>query len=202
MKRVAIVVVIIALTCAAAWQQVDNQRLHGELDKGATALAEAQRLEANVSSRLRTCSVSAAQAELRADAAEAQAERLQRDLAEWQSTSNTLEMQQDATRRQLNLCQATRDSLEEQLIIAKQQLTAWQALADDRLDKINDCISTANSGVLLIRDIPAPGFISSLGDPAERLRRKYNDLVDRFNAAVERSNDIADLLRRALGRLQ
>ena len=75
-------------------------------------------------------------------------------------------------------------------------------IANDRLRKMNSAIDTANSGSIWLTDIPSAGFNFYSTDPYESLRRKYNDLVDRFNAAVNRANDLGDLLARSLRELE
>lgn len=76
-------------------------------------------------------------------------------------------------------------------------------IANDRQERINNCIDTANSGIRWITNIPGEGFsIGGFGDPYEQLRQKYNDLVDRFNAAINRCNDLSSLLANSLRELE
>ncbi len=75
-------------------------------------------------------------------------------------------------------------------------------IANDRLRRINACIESANSGILWLTDIPPEGFSVFFGDPYEELRQKYNDLVGRFNAAINRCNDLSSLLARSLQALE
>ena len=103
-----------------------------------------------------------------------------------------------------------------QLRSSRSEVSEWQSqtyrlerdldecvdIANERLRKMNAAINTANNGVLFLTDIPSEGlYLSLLDDPYESLRKKYNDLVDRFNAAVDRSNELARLLSQALGEL-
>ena len=84
------------------------------------------------------------------------------------------------------------------------ELNECVGIANDRQQRMNSAIETANSGILFITAIPGEGFssLSLLGDPYERLRGQYNDLVDRFNAAINRCNDLSSLLARSLQELE
>jgi chromosome segregation ATPase len=125
------------------------------------------------------------------------------------ATGADLANQVDRMVRSLEVC---RDSYEETQTVARR----WQSEAERLADELNDCvqianqrqqkinaaISKANRGIRWITDIPSEGsFFSSFGDPYEALRRKYNNLVDRFNAAVSRGNDLAELLADSLREL-
>lgn len=81
------------------------------------------------------------------------------------------------------------------------ELDSCVTIANERQRKINSAIDTANSGMMWLTDIPSKGFTYSLGDPYEKLRKEYNDLVGRFNAALQRINDLSNLLSRSLGEL-
>ena len=57
-----------------------------------------------------------------------------------------------------------------------------------------------------VADIPTKGFVFSSGFDLESEYRKvvdeYNDLVRRFNAAMEPSNDLGEILNRLIGILR
>ena len=94
-------------------------------------------------------------------------------------------------------------TLNSEVIRLSNELAECIGIANDRQRRINDCIDTANSRILWITDIPRQSiFGTGFGDPYENLRQQYNDLVNRFNSAVKRSNDLAELLARSLRELE
>lgn len=72
--------------------------------------------------------------------------------------------------------------------------------------RIDDAISYANTQAGTVKSIPSDLLTFSFTNPFdseyEKLRKKYNSLVDRFNAAVERCNDLSHILSGVLSKLE
>ena len=83
--------------------------------------------------------------------------------------------------------------------------TAIDAARSHR-DKLDEISSALRIGMIGVADIPTKGFVFSSGFDLESEYRKvvdeYNDLVRRFNAAVERSNDFGEILNRVINILR
>ena len=131
-------------------------------------------------------------------------------IATLKSTINRLNRNVSSLTTRLNQCDSSLiDTISERSTLAHnyEQLTYEyeQAISvvQDLRGRINSAISTANSGAIFLPSIPSEGygFSSLFGDPYEELREKYNDLVDRFNAAIRRCNAYADLLYKSLSEL-
>ena len=83
--------------------------------------------------------------------------------------------------------------------------TAIDAARSHR-DKLDEISSALRIGMIGVADIPTKGFVFSSGFDLESEYRKvvdeYNDLVRRFNAAMEPSNDLGEILNRLIGILR
>lgn len=117
-------------------------------------------------------------------AALAEAEESRDDL---RSTLRQTELARDSATRALSAARAEVSECGEALEQAA-------SIARSHRDKLDEIASAIRIGMIGVTDIPAKGFIFGGGFDLESEYRKvvneYNDLVGRFNAAVERSNDL------------
>lgn len=168
------------------------------------------------SSRLRTCRDELDGISSRLASAMSTIRGVESSLGLSRNRNNDLAGQVDGLASQIDDLASRYASCSSALRVARNDATTWNSeavrlsseleecvdIANDRQRRINNCIDTANSGIRWITDIPGEGFFSSaFGDAYENLRQRFNDLVDRFNAAVSRSNDLANLLSRSLQEL-
>ncbi len=113
------------------------------------------------------------------------------------------------TRGELRAATNDRDTAKRELAATRfelsecgESLESTMDIARSHRDKRDEIASAIRIGLSGVADIPRKGFIFEDGSDLESEYRKvikeYNDLVGRFNAAVERSNDLGEVLNRVI----
>ena len=113
------------------------------------------------------------------------------------------------TRAELRASTSDRDTAKRELAATRfdlsecgESLESSMDIARTHRDKLDEISSAIRIGLIGVADIPDKGFIFGGGSDLESEYRKvvkeYNDLVGRFNAAVERSNDLGEVLNRVI----
>jgi chromosome segregation ATPase len=114
---------------------------------------------------------------------------------ELRATLRQSELARDAATRALTTARAEVSECNEAL----EQVTS---IARSHRDKLDEIASAIRIGMIGVADIPAKGFVFTGGYDLESEYRKvvdeYNDLVRRFNAAVDRSNDLGEVLNQII----
>ena len=87
----------------------------------------------------------------------------------------------------LTKCQREEQSLTDRADRLSQMLTTSQS-------KLDDIASAIRRGSIGLTDIPSASWSIEFGDECEQIMRKHNDLVGRFNAALERSDQLGDTI--------
>ena len=93
----------------------------------------------------------------------------------------------DDCRSRLTKCQREEQSLTDRADRLSQMLTTSQS-------KLDDIASAIRRGSIGLTDIPSASWSIEFGDECEQIMRKHNDLVGRFNAALERSDQLGDTI--------
>lgn len=121
--------------------------------------------------------------------------------------------ERDALRADLRLAEAARDRATQSLSSARSELASCSDALDTAVsaarshrDKLDEIASAIRIGMIGVSVIPSKGIVFSRGFDLESEYRKvvdeYDDLVRRFNAAVDRSNDLGDILNKIIGILR
>jgi hypothetical protein len=145
---------------------------------------------------------------------------LQVELSMWQyqlSAEQTTRRRVEAERKEFSLelrqAESARDSATRSLTSARTALSECQGslestvrIARSHRDKLDEIAGAIQIGMIGVTDIPAKRSSFGFGFDAESEYRKvvddYNDLVRRFNAAIERSNDLGEIVNRVVNILR
>jgi len=132
------------------------------------------------------------------------------------STRGTLRSvitERDGLRSTLRQTELARDDATRAFSAARDQVYEFSealekaaSIARSHRDKLDEIASAIQSGIIGVADIPGEEFVFSGGYDLESEYRKvvkdYNNLVDRFSAAVERSNDLGEIVNRVISILR
>lgn len=197
------------------WMWYDtNERLDltlGQLSRSRLAAESCADELAGASRKLDQAERDLRDARAKVDRAQSSLDELEAALGQSRTSGRSLSEKVDRMVSALNDCRVELADCEDttELMAARiqQHISEYDecvSIANDRLRKMNAAIQTANNGIMWVTDIPSESiFVSFYGDdPYESLRRKYNELVDRFNAAIERANDLSALLADSLRELE
>ena len=117
---------------------------------------------------------------------------------ELRSTLRQTEFARDTSTRALTAARAEVAECKAEVSECKEALEQVTSIARSHRDKVDEIASAIRIGMIGVADIPAKGFVFSSGYGLESEYRKvvdeYNDLVRRFNAAVDRSNDLGKIV--------
>ncbi len=130
-----------------------------------------------------------------------------------QATRRRVEAERDELSLDLRHAESARDSATRSLASARAALSDCQdslesaiRIARSHSDKLDEIASAIRIGMIGVTDIPAKRSAFGFGFDAESEYRKvvddYNDLVRRFSAAVERSNDLGEIVNRVVNILR
>lgn len=139
------------------------------------------------------------------------AEQVTRRRVEAECEELSLEMRQaelarDSATRSLTSVRTALSESEGLHAECQDSLESAVRIARSHLDKLDEIASAIRIGMIGVADIPGEGFVFSGGYDLEseyrKVVKKYNDLVDRFNAALERSNDLGEIVNRIVNILR
>ena len=103
-------------------------------------------------------------------------------------------------------CEDSLASVRAEFSECEDSLESTVRIARSHRDKLDEITSAIRIGMIGVADIPAKGFVFTGGYDLESEYRKvvdeYNDLVGRFNAAIERSDDLGEILNRVINILR
>ena len=131
------------------------------------------------------------------------------ELEELRSALRQAEFARDSANRSLASVRAEFAECEDSLASVRAEFSECEdslertvRIARSHRDKLDEITSATRIGMIGVADIPAKGFVFSSGYDLESEYRKvvdeYNDLVRRFNAAVDRSNDLGEVLNQII----
>lgn len=145
------------------------------------------------------CSVRCAERDIELARLEQQLARLRQQYA--QLEEENLRLEEEVNRRERE-----NRGLALEAVQLERSLSRANATSKELASRINAAIELANRRVLFLTEIPDESTLSAIGWPYEseyeRLRGKYNDLVGRFNAAIERNSELAQILIDAIAELE
>lgn len=163
----------------AALQEAENGRNE----------AQAAFMRSEAGRNLAESSLSTARSTMRALTAER--DQLTTERNELRATLRQTELARDSATRALSAARAEVSECGEALEQAA-------SIARSHRDKLDEIARSIRTGMIGVTDIPAKRSAFSFGFDAESEYRKvvddYNDLVRRFNAAVDRSNDLGEIV--------
>lgn len=144
---------------------------------------------------------------------EAEREEVQESFEAAEEALRTATSELEELRSALRQAEFARDSANRSLASVRAEfaecedsLESTVRIARSHRDKLDEITSAIRIGMIGVADIPAKGFVFSSGYDLESEYRKvvneYNDLVGRFNAAIERSDDLGEILNRVINILR
>ncbi len=149
--------------------------------------------------------------DLRAALVESEYERaeVQRSLDRTQAALQSVASELDDLRSTLRQTELSRDTATRALDAVRAEASECNdalenavRIARSHRDKLDEIASAIRFGMISVADIPSKGLVFDGGYDLESEYRKivkeYNDLVGRFNAAIERSNDLGEIVNRVI----
>ena len=144
------------------------------------------------------------------------ADALRQANAEREQVANALRQataERDGLRSTLRQAEFDRDTAARSLSAARGEITECNealeqavSIARNHRDKLDEIASAIRIGMIGVTDVPGEGLVIVSGYDLEseyrKIIKKYNDLVNRFNAAVDRSNDLGEIVNRVVNILR